>query len=587
VGTQSQIDAANAAINAASSALQERQAVLAANNTPANRAAVKALTQRVESAQSTLAGLVRALPRPVSPDAPPLGVVQTLPTTPPATLTPLPPSTTFLGEVPPTATDLSGQNVPIGLGGGIVGSAASVSAAQGWDYWRGVIGGDFTEAEYLFEDIASSVLEVGTSATFVEVGAGLTADVASLEVVGFAAAMLLGEYAFGWIVTKVAQVFPNPSIFGWHPLNFIVAGINNFGKQFEDNAKYFGDHIATIFTQPIRQILGLFQRSGNATASAHNKISSVVTTHIPQARHDAVVTAGQYTDAQVNALIITENNAIAQVKADTTALIDAKVQSITTTDAAAIRSLETELVKRLQGDEQTLSSIQHTISVVVPQEIATAAAQAQAASSAQLSAATQQIEGEITALNAQINTLSARVSTDEQVIASAQSNIANLSTQEQVDQAAISTQEQIIATAQSDILSNLTSIQDLNTKITGISATLAPVKAAQQLNTNQLSTYETVGAVMLPTLLAALSSQLQKLQTKVDTCVVTTCDPTSPNNLKNQLMSLLGLMSAAGELAFIAEAVKDPLGTADSLAPTLDTIDQGAVSTLDALLSVL
>ncbi len=148
-------------------------------------------------------------------------------------------------------------------------------------------------------------------------------------------------------------------------------------------------------------------------------------------------------------------------------------------------------------------------------------------------------------------------------------------------------QRQLIVTAQSDILSNITSIQDLNTKITGISNTLAPVQAAQQLNTTQLAPFEGIGAVALPTVLATLSSIINNIKTKVDECMVDNCDTTSPNNIRNVLRNLLGLMSAAGEIGFIAEAIRDPSGTANALAPILDSIDSGANTTWDALIGLL
>jgi len=517
--------------------------------------------------------------------------LQPTPTAPVSTTAPVgppPPAVPLLSPIPTPASlpDLSNLDLPIFLSAGVVGSPAAQAASEGWDYWRQIIGGDFTEAEYLFNDIAGSVIDTGTAVSFVEVGAGLTTDIAALEPVGFAAVILLSEYGFGWLLTKVSQYFPNPSIFGWHPLNFIVGGINNFGNQFKSSAAGLGGDLAAVFTQPIRQILGLFQRSGNATASAHNKVAHLHNSTIPQAQHDAVLQAATYTDQQIAQLTQSEAQAIVRLQRDVALQIADAKAALESASAAAVAKANADLVAMLQGDERLLASLALTVNTQIPLEIAAAVNDAAATENQRLTAASSAIENQIATLQGQITSLATVVTQGNATIAAAQATITQLESHANVDAAAIASEQATITQARLDVATATTAISDLNTQITGISDTLAPIRAAQQLNTNQLAPFEVAGALSLPVVITALATQLSKLQTKVDTCVVTTCDPTSPQNLKNQLMDLLGMLSAAGELAFIAEAIRNPEGTAADLAPSLDGIETGAFDALNALLSL-
>lgn len=525
--------------------------------------------------------------------------------------------------------DLSGQNVAeLGLAG-VVGSPAANAAAEGWDKFIQIVGSDFTEAEYLFDDLAGSLLDAETVTGFVEVGAGLTADIASLEPVGFAAALLLSEYAFGWVVTKVAAVFPNPSIFGWRPLNFIQAGIDNFGKQFEQSASGLGSMLAHVFIQPFRQILGLFQRSGNATASAHRKISHVVRHTIPDTINAALndpsvlgppvaavvdaparaafarlVANPTEADAQqliaeaqriggfgwdliglaASAIVATDEYANSLHRDSATAITSA-VTKAQADQTKALDALQTELVKRLAVDESTLSSVSAAVTTTLPASVAKQVAQAEQLAATNTAKATAELQQQINALVQQMTTLANRITADEQVIAQAQVDIAAEQTKQTADEQAIAAAQQVITTAQADIATSTTAISTLHQQIIATGSQLSQVQQTQQLHTSQVSQLGEVTSVLIPTALATLATTLNQVKTKVDTCVVTTCDPSSPQNLRNQLLNLLQLMSAAGELTFIAEAIKDPIGTAGSVSPLLEGLDSSAVGLLDALLS--
>lgn len=507
----------------------------------------------------------------------------------------------------------------------------SNAAGDGLDYFRDVIENDLPDLGAQFEAMSASALETSTLVAVTEIGAEVTATMEGIEPLSFAAALLLAMYVSGWIVQKVAAVFPNPSLFGWHPLGFIKDGLNSMGAEWEHAALDIADYVKHFLMQPIRMILSIFQRVANAISSAHNKIAHLANVIIPTVAADAVQRAENYTVNQVHNLdtqvsgavdrltslpgegaartlisdavkygglgwMVTAIGAGAVVAADEFAKsvgataqqhLTTATQKVAQNAQTAINTLHDQLVRQLTGDENALSALATTVNTTVPAEIMSQVQKAQATDAQNLSRTAQGLQGQINALQTQLNTLTSRIANDEQVVATATAHISALENAQTVDAAAITTQRQLIATAQSDIISNITSIKDINTQITGISNTLAPVQAAQQLNTAQLSPFEGMGDIALPTLLATLSSTLTNLKTKVDTCSVETCDPSSPLHIKNQLMSLLGLLTAAGEIGFIAEAVRDPLGVAASLAPILDSIDSGAEDTLNTILGLL
>ena len=522
------------------------------------------------------------------------------------------------------AADDSGVAAAIDAGG----TAASVQ--DGWNYFRDAIETIGTDLEGAFSEIGASSFDTGTAITLTEVGAGVTADIAGVDVVGFAGGILVLSWVFGWVIAQLGSMFPDPSLFGWHPFHYIRDGIINFGNQFKQLATDGSKPIIDLFMQPVRQIIGLFQRSANATASAHNKVSRVVQHTIPDAKADAIAQAKLYadqqlaviTDAATQALtMLTPPPTLAQarvivnealrhatlvwqfegmtaaaiISADeyadvlhsqtTTAINDASAK-VASDAQTAINKMNSELIAKLAGDETLLASLSTSVDTQLPLEIAQAVATSTAQQTARDAATTQALQTQINALQSQIATLETAIAKDTQLIVTGQSNLLNLQANETVDQATITEQEAIIEKARVDIATNTQTISTLFTQITGISNTLGPVQAAQQLNTVQLAPFETVGAVLLPTALATLSATLNSLKTKVDTCTVDTCDPSSPQNIRNVLRDLLGLMTAAGEIGFIAEAVRDPVAVANTIAPLLDSIDSGALSTLNALLSL-
>jgi hypothetical protein len=525
------------------------------------------------------------LPPPIGPA--PVSVVGSLPPAPTPTPTPTP--TTGPGSpgygviIVPSEPTWQGVNYDVGPILGVIGTPA---AEGGWSYFKSVIDGDFTNLESAFEAISGSSLAGGTDVALLEVGAGIAADIEDLPVIGIAAALLLGEYAIGWIIKQVGALFPDPSIFGWRPLNFIQEGLTRIGNGFESAALGLIDPIAHVFITPIRQLLGLFQRGGNATAAAHNKAKTLATQTIPQARNDAIASAGHYTDQQVATLNASITAQIDKVRTDTQSLVNAVKASIATSEAQLFAPLEAQLLSQLSSDERTLAGLTTEVQTVLPAEVAAQVNDATAAENQRLTSTAANLQSNIDASNSQITNLQTSIGAANTDIANAQRQLVQLGPETAANTDQIQALLTDITTAQDDINQWTKTISDLETQITGISTTLGNTTAAQQLNTAQLAPFEIIGGLGLATVIATLTSTLNNLKTKVDTCMVDNCDQTSPNSLRNALLALLATITDVAELGFLAEAVRDPTGTADTLAPSLEAIDSGAVDTLNALLSL-
>lgn len=455
-----------------------------------------------------------------------------------------------------------------------------------WSEMKNLVEEVFTDLAGSAEVVEFSSMAEGGAIIVGEVGAGAAIEIEAFPAICFAAALLLGEYVFGWILEKVANLFPNPGVFGWHPLGFIKSGLANVGKALDKSAKDIAGDLLGIIITPIRQIVGLVQRLINLGNTAHGKAATLNNETIPQARHDAVVTAQAYTDQSVGNLQITEQQALANLRTTTTqAIATAKAEAILGAQSG-LATLEQQLLQKMSDEEQQFAGLTTEVQVTMPAEIQQQVNDAIATENQKLTSTANNLQSNITTVQQQIAAQNETIAAAQSEIITAQNNINQLGAANTLDVQAIQTQQAVIAAAQGTIDNATTAIEELETQITGISTTLGNVQSAQQLNTAQLAPFEIAGAVGLATVLATLTSTLNNLKTKVDTCMVDNCDETNPNNIKNVLKTLLGAISAGAEIAFIAEAVHDPTGTANALAPTLDDIDSGAVEALDALLSL-
>jgi hypothetical protein len=520
------------------------------------------------------------------------------------------------------------------------------------DWLRSALADIWDPALGAIDSIAATDAAATTGVAAVEVAGGVAADIVGLPVVAAVAAFTLGMYAAGWILKKITQVFPDPGIFGWHPLGFINDGLSALSKALEDQALANIHIIAAPILTLARYGAALVSRVVNIYSSLHNMGARIIGTVVPEAVGQAAQNAAsdivrldqQIVSDGVAAIVNMEQlstpnaarafvpgasrsrNLSAEITGvgaaalshagnytDQTAhhletTIQQQTAKVAAEAQAQITQLNKQLTQRLTVDENVLATLTHEVDVTLPNEIATKVAEAQATEQQRLTATAQQLQGEIDGVQQQIDALKTRISQDENAIRNAEQSIADLHAQEQRDiaaiqqtlgndvakiqqveqatQAKIDAQQQQITDAQNRININTGAISGLSTKITGISNTLGPVQAAQQLNTLQLAPFEIAGSVALPTVLATLTSTLKQVKTKLDTCAVETCDPTSPNNIRNVLKDLLGLLTAGAEIGFIAEAIRDPIGVADSLRPIVDGINSTASDTLSVLLSL-
>jgi predicted nucleic acid-binding Zn-ribbon protein len=483
--------------------------------------------------------------------------------------------TTFPGFVPPAI-------IPIV---GVVEGTAAASAAGAWGTFLDETEG-LAEINTSLDAIAGSAIAAGTGITIAEVGGGIIGVIADLPEIAVAAGMVIVVYITGKILIFVGQHFPNPNILGWHPLNFLRSGFEKVGQALIDAADLIIHPIENLFLTPIHMFKALFQRGANATASAHNKVATLHNETIPAAQLKAEQLAANYTDTSVAQLNTDLQSRIANAQQRITDLQTGLNLAITTGATAVFANLDQQLLTRLQGDENILSAITTEIQTQLPLEIATAVSDAQATEQQALTAATNGLQGQITTLQGQLTSAQTALAGAETTITNAQTQLATLDTDDANNATAIKALQTTITTATDDYNNLVVTIDNLNNQITGISNTLGTVQATQQLTTANYNGISALGATGLVAVVAAIATKLTNIQTQIDTCLVDNCDQTKPNNIHNVLKDILGAITAAGELAFIAEAVKDPIGTAESFAPEVDAITSGAVDTLNALLSL-
>lgn len=480
---------------------------------------------------------------------------------------------TDLDAVAPTYTSFSMTN-------------SGSSLEEDWSYMKSLVENVWTDLQGSAEAIEGTTLADGTFIAVGEVAAGAAIEIEEFPVIMFGVGLLIGEYVFGWILQKVANLFPNPGVFGWHPLGFIKSGLQSVGKALDKSAEDIAGTLIGIVITPVRMLVGLFQRLINVGSQAHAKSATLNNETIPQARHDAVVTANSYTDDSIATVKAQEQTALDKLTTDTNQAISiVKTEAIVGAQQALQTAMD-QVIKQIQGDEDTLEKLVTEVQTTLPAEV-------QQQVNDVIATENQKLTSTATTLTTQMQGIQTEIQNGQATIAAANTDIANATTQ--IDQLtlqggnntqAIATLQQGITAAQETIKNWTTTIDDLESQITGISTTLGNVQQAQQLNTNQLAPFETVGAIGLATVIATIVSTINTIKTEIDTCLVDNCDPTKPNNIHNVLKDILGAITAAAEIGFVAEAVRDPLGTANSLSGTLDAVDDSATSLLNDLLSL-
>lgn len=316
-----------------------------------------------------------------------------------------------------------------------------------------------------------------------------------------------------------------------------------------------------------------------------DQVNHHTSTAIPGAVTDAVSKANTYADA---AAARAKDQAVAAASADLTEAknyADAVGQLMQQAAHSELATTEAALARRISSDEAVISQLITAAVVTIPKEITDAVNAARAADQAALANTASNLQTQITGLQSQIDRLSSAVSADESTIATALQSIDTLSKAESVDAQAIATQRGIIAQAQNDIADNVTAIDQLRSQLDTARTGIDNITAAQTLTTAQDNVIGIAAGSTIAVAVGALATQVAAITSEIASCMVTTCD--GPNSLRNVLPKMLRDLVAVGEFGFLAEAIKDPIATAQALAPALEAIDAGANDTLDAILELV
>jgi hypothetical protein len=593
--SQANVAAVNALQDRVATAESALSALLTAGTPSAAQTAAEAAAQTEDFSQANTTATQLAAAGESTTTAPPLGTGAPVPVIGPPIPAPAPGggvTTVTTGGADLTAAQIAAL-VAAEVSGDDGATAAWIdesgqetSATDSWDYLRDAVENVFTDLEGSFDSLTSAAADVSVAVEVAELGAGVTADIVDLPAVLVILGLLIGEYLTGKLLDLVGEYFPNPSIFGWHPLAFISEGITALGNQFANSASDLLGDIANVFIQPVRMLVGLFQRVFNGHAANHNATAHVINTVIPAATSGLLADANTYTDNHLETTLTeaeTYANTLHNELVNDIAVAKAEAENQAQSDVTAVQN---DLISRLQGDEATLQALSTEVTTTLPAEIETQINESVATENQRLTAAITPLQQQIATLQTQMANEQAAIANANATITSATAAIQSLSSQEVVDEGAIAQQQTIIASAQTDIATSTTAISTLESQITSISSTLSPIQATQQLQTSTLNQIVPIVETSLPVAIAAISATVNSLKTDVDECMVDNCDTANPNNIQNVLRDLLALLTAAAEIGFIAEAVKDPLGTADALAPFLNGIDTSAVDTLNLLLEL-
>lgn len=292
-----------------------------------------------------------------------------------------------------------------------------------------------------------------------------------------------------------------------------------------------------------------------ATAtSLQNNIDRIVTTTIPQA-------------------ISTEDDKVTR-----------EVSQVATSLQNNIDRLSTDVTNDLAQVWDSINPLQTAVSVTLPALIeqeaasqAAATASAAATAHAELVTATQNLQQNLNNVQTGLQQSIAAASAAAAALAAADLNTAEGVSAAQAAQATITAEKE----AQIQLTVTAESIQqqiDRNTQ------QIDSLEATQTISLPQIYGLTSPGTITVPLAVAALATEVVSIASEIESCMITSCD--GPNSLQNNLTRLAGLFSAAGELSFVAAAVKDPQGTADALADVVGSFWDTGQSLFDDLLSI-
>lgn len=240
----------------------------------------------------------------------------------------------------------------------------------------------------------------------------------------------------------------------------------------------------------------------------------------------------------------------------------------------------------MTGLQDQVNQLDNLAEVVLPAEITAAVQASYNREQANLVATAQSLQSELDALQSELNTANAAIAANQAAIASAEANIARLSTDVTANAAAIAAANGEITIARGNIDTLTQQVDTANTAIDNINGQIDSLNAKQAIDNQNIGALQDVTTVAIPATIAAVAASVAAITAEYDECAVTNCDPASPNNIGNVLRSLLTGLEDAAEIGFVAEAIRDPEGTGNLIAGTLEAVEADASSALTALLSL-
>lgn len=332
-----------------------------------------------------------------------------------------------------------------------------------------------------------------------------------------------------------------------------------------------------MFVSPLIALVKVLTHHADQISTLHN-------TTIPDAKSSAVNSAHAYTNTQVttvNAALHSEvsnrHGADTSLASDIRAVehyvngdflsairrdVSAEVHSLDTTLTGEIGTINQHIEDQLTNVWNSVHALQTAVASTLPAEIAQQARQEAAA----LAQAQQQ---DLATLRQTASALTAAIASG---VTGAESYAKDL-----------------IGNLQSALDSKLHTVQvaltgQLSGDLTTVNKRIDQISGQVSIDHSQINGLDTAVTATIPLAIGAIASQVASITSEISNCMVTVCP--GPNNITSVIEHMLSALEAVSEVGFIAGAIKEPVGTANALAPLLGTVDQLAVSTLDTLLSL-
>lgn len=317
----------------------------------------------------------------------------------------------------------------------------------------------------------------------------------------------------------------------------------------------FANLTTVVIPRDISSAVSIVDNRITSTAtSLQNNIDHVIDTTIPQA------IAGEVTrvDTEIGHIATSLQNNISSLATDVTNDLSQVWSSINPLQIA----VSTTLPGLIEQEAQTQAAATTAVATTAQANLVTATQNLQT----NLNQVQTGLQNSIAAASAAAAALAAADLTTAEGVATATAAQATI-TAENVSQTALTFQAEAL---QGQIDQNRQAIDTL--------------QATETISLPQVYGITSPGTIAIPVAVAALATEVVSIASEIESCMITSCD--GPNSLVNQLSKLSGLFSTAGELSFLAAAIKDPQGTADGLADIVGSFWSTGESLFDDLLSI-